>query len=139
MFYEYIRILKDKEPLFFLAENVSGLLSSRHEKAFSGILESFKKLNYNVNYTLLNANDYDTPQDRERVIIEPIPTLTRSFRVSERARNKANNNGKRKAEKRTNDRRPFARHSNRPTRSCGILPKLPLQAKTKRVKGCVKG
>ena len=69
LFYEYIRILKDKEPLFFLAENVSGILSSRHEKAFSGILESFKKLNYNVNYTLLNANDYDTPQDRERVII----------------------------------------------------------------------
>jgi DNA (cytosine-5)-methyltransferase 1 len=69
LFYEYVRILKDKEPLFFLAENVSGILSARHKKAFDGILKRFKKLNYNVNYTLLNANDYGVPEDRERVII----------------------------------------------------------------------
>jgi len=69
LFYEYIRILKDKQPIFFLAENVSGILSERHNSAFNGILESFKSLNYNVNYVLLNANDYNTPQDRERVII----------------------------------------------------------------------
>ena len=33
LFYEYIRILKDKEPLFFLAENVSGMMAKRHNKA----------------------------------------------------------------------------------------------------------
>lgn len=69
LFYEYIRILKDKEPLFFLAENVSGILSRTHNSAFSEILKKFKDLNYNVSYRLLNANDYDVPQDRERVII----------------------------------------------------------------------
>lgn len=69
LFYEYIRVLRDKEPLFFLAENVSGILSARHADAFNGILNSFRNLNYNVNYALLNANDYDTPQDRKRVII----------------------------------------------------------------------
>ncbi len=69
LFYEYIRIIKDKEPLFFLAENVSGILSLRHKEAFENILKEFKKLNYNVGYTLLNANDYDVPQDRKRVII----------------------------------------------------------------------
>ena len=69
LFYEYIRILKDKEPLFFLAENVSGILLPRHKNAFEEILKKFKSLNYNVNYTLLNAHDYDVPQDRKRVII----------------------------------------------------------------------
>jgi DNA (cytosine-5)-methyltransferase 1 len=69
LFYEYIRVLKDKEPLFFLAENVSGILLPRHKEAFSEILNQFSKLNYNVTYTLLNAHDYDVPQDRKRVII----------------------------------------------------------------------
>ncbi len=69
LFYEYIRILKDKEPLFFLAENVSGILLSRHKEAFTEILNQFRSLNYNVNYALLNAHDYDVPQDRKRVII----------------------------------------------------------------------
>lgn len=69
LFYEYIRVLRDKEPLFFLAENVSGILSSRHEKAFNQILDEFRALKYNVNFVLLNANDYDVPQDRKRVII----------------------------------------------------------------------
>jgi len=69
LFFEYIRILKEKEPLFFLAENVSGILSDRHSEAFDEILNSFKKLNYNVTYKLLNAHDYDVPQDRKRLII----------------------------------------------------------------------
>ena len=69
LFFEYIRVLKEKEPLFFLAENVSGILSERHNEAFTEILDEFKKLNYNITYKLLNAHDYDVPQDRKRVII----------------------------------------------------------------------
>ncbi len=69
LFFEYIRILKEKEPLFFLAENVSGILLPKHKEAFHKILEEFKALNYKVSYFLLNANDYGVPQDRKRVII----------------------------------------------------------------------
>jgi DNA (cytosine-5)-methyltransferase 1 len=69
LFYEYIRVLRDKKPLFFLAENVSGMLLPRHREAFQKIMEQFKSLNYNVNYTLLNAQDYNVPQDRKRIII----------------------------------------------------------------------
>ena len=69
LFYEYIRILKEKEPLFFLAENVSGILLPRHKEAFQNILNEFKSLNYNVSYFLLDANDYGVPQNRKRVII----------------------------------------------------------------------
>jgi DNA (cytosine-5)-methyltransferase 1 len=66
---EYVRVLKDKEPLFFLAENVSGILMKRHEEAFNLILSKFKELNYNVTHRLLNAKYFGVPQDRKRVII----------------------------------------------------------------------
>ena len=69
LFYEYIRILEDKKPFFFLAENVSGIISSRHKKAFEQILDKFKNIGYNVTYKLLNTNNYGVPQDRERVIM----------------------------------------------------------------------
>jgi len=69
VFFEYIRILKDKEPLFFLAENVSGMLLPRHRKAFDKLLNKFTSLDYNVTYALLNAKNYNVPQDRKRVII----------------------------------------------------------------------
>jgi DNA (cytosine-5)-methyltransferase 1 len=69
LFFEYIRIIEKKRPKFFLAENVSGILFPRHRAAFVSILESFAKLGYNVSYSLLNANNYQVPQDRLRVII----------------------------------------------------------------------
>ena len=69
LFFEYIRILKHVEPKFFLAENVSGILSSRHRSAFESILDRFKSLGYNVKYKMLRTSDFGVPQDRDRVII----------------------------------------------------------------------
>lgn len=69
LFFEYIRILESKRPLFFLAENVSGILFNRHQGAFESILGHFARLGYNISYGLLNANHYGVPQDRHRVII----------------------------------------------------------------------
>jgi len=69
VFFEYIRVLKDKKPLFFLAENVSGILANIHKEAFEKILSEFSSAGYNVSYKLLNAANYNVPQDRERVII----------------------------------------------------------------------
>ena len=67
LFFEYIRILNDKKPLFFVAENVSGMLAYRHKKAVNNFLQMFDEAGYDVVYKLLNANDYDVPQDRDRV------------------------------------------------------------------------
>ncbi|MCC0176075.1 DNA cytosine methyltransferase [Waterburya agarophytonicola K14] len=69
LFYEYIRIVRDKQPLFFLAENVRGILANRNIQAFTNILNQFREIGYNVSYQLLNANSFDVPQDRKRVII----------------------------------------------------------------------
>jgi DNA (cytosine-5)-methyltransferase 1 len=67
LFFEYIRLLKDKKPLFFLAENVSGILHAKHNEAFKTIIQQFKNAGYIVRYALLNAKYYGIPQDRKRV------------------------------------------------------------------------
>ena len=69
LFFEYLRLIESKRPHFFLAENVSGILFSRHNDALDRILSNFCRLGYNVSYGLLNAHHYGVPQDRERVII----------------------------------------------------------------------
>ncbi len=67
LFFDYIRILKNKQPKFFLAENVSGMLASRHSEAVKNIIQQFEDCGYNLTLTLVNAADYGVPQDRKRV------------------------------------------------------------------------
>lgn len=67
LFFDYIRILKDFKPKFFLAENVSGMLANRHSSAVQSILKLFNEAGYDVNLTLVNAKDYGVAQDRKRV------------------------------------------------------------------------
>lgn len=69
LFFEIVRILKDKKPRFFVAENVKGLLSANKGQAFPVILEEFKNAGYHVKYKLFNASHYGVPQKRERVFI----------------------------------------------------------------------
>ena len=67
LFYEFIRILRDKQPKFFLAENVSGMLAYRHSEALENIKKLFIDSGYNLSFKLLNASNYGVPQDRKRV------------------------------------------------------------------------
>jgi DNA (cytosine-5)-methyltransferase 1 len=67
LFFDYIRILNDKKPKFFLAENVVGMLSARHSEAVENIKQLFTEAGYNLSVTLINVVDYGIPQDRKRV------------------------------------------------------------------------
>ncbi len=67
LFYDFMRILADKQPKFFLAENVSGMLLPVHKQALENIKDMFKECGYNLSFQLLNASDYGVPQDRKRV------------------------------------------------------------------------
>lgn len=67
LFFDFIRILKDKKPKFFVAENVSGMLSKRHQEAVDNFISMFEDAGYEMHIKLLNANDYNVPQDRLRV------------------------------------------------------------------------
>ncbi len=67
LFYEYIRVLRDKHPSFFLAENVKGMMAQRHNSAVQGIVQQFENAGYNLHIVLLNASNYGVAQDRKRV------------------------------------------------------------------------
>ena len=67
LFYDYIRIIKAKKPLFFVAENVSGMFAERHKESVEEFIQLFKEIEYDVYLKLLNASDFQVPQDRERV------------------------------------------------------------------------
>ena len=69
LYKHYVRIVKEKQPLAFIGENVKGLLSMESGLIMDAILSEFSKCGYDVFYKLLNAKDYGVPQDRERVII----------------------------------------------------------------------
>lgn len=69
LFNDYIRILKVKQPKFFLVENVSGILHPKHAESFNGFIKSFEDAGYAVSWKLVDANDYNVPQNRLRVII----------------------------------------------------------------------
>ena len=67
LFFEFIRILADKRPKFFLAENVSGMLSSTHKIALENIKVMFEEIGYDLSFELLNTANYGVPQDRKRI------------------------------------------------------------------------
>ena len=69
LFYEYVRVIKDKRPMAFVAENVKGIISKAHIESFNEIVDMFKEAGYTVTYKLVNAKNYGVPQDRERVFI----------------------------------------------------------------------
>lgn len=69
LFFEMVKILKERHPRFFIAENVKGILSANKGQAFPMIIKEFRDAGYTVVHKLLNASDYGVPQKRERVII----------------------------------------------------------------------
>ncbi|WP_430509738.1 DNA cytosine methyltransferase [Gottfriedia solisilvae] len=69
LYLEMLRIIKDKKPKFFVAENVKGLLSMDRGQVINMIVKDFESIGYRVDYKLVNAADYGVPQARERVII----------------------------------------------------------------------
>lgn len=67
LFYDYIRIINEKRPKFFVVENVPGLLAPRNNKVVKEFFELFERYEYNVSMELLNSKNYNVPQDRKRV------------------------------------------------------------------------
>ncbi len=67
LFYEYLRILNMVKPKFFLAENVSGILQKKHSKILKKLIKSFDNLGYKVESKLLDAVNFNVPQNRKRV------------------------------------------------------------------------
>lgn len=69
LYREFLRIVQDKQPRFFLAENVRGILSLAGGQAIQTIENDFTAAGYRVAKRLFNVADYGVPQLRQRVII----------------------------------------------------------------------
>lgn len=69
LFFEFASIVQKLQPKVLLAENVRGLKTHNQGKTLETILKSFDDIGYNVQYKILNANNYDVAQKRERMII----------------------------------------------------------------------
>lgn len=69
LFLDYLRIIKEKHPKFFIIENVKGIIGDKHFHTFLKFLSTLEDAGYLVHYALLNAADYRIPQDRFRVFI----------------------------------------------------------------------
>lgn len=65
-FYNTIKI---KQPKFFIAENVKGILSLGKGEAIKQIVEDFEAAGYITSVNLVNMANYGVPQTRQRVII----------------------------------------------------------------------
>ena len=83
LYLELLKIIKDKKPKYFIAENVPGITSlggyetnedkkKRLGKIFKTILKEFENahdIGYHIEFKILNAADFGVPQTRRRVII----------------------------------------------------------------------
>jgi DNA (cytosine-5)-methyltransferase 1 len=69
LFFEIARILKDKQPKFFILENVKGLLSHDNGFTFKTIISTLTELGYDLQWQVLNSKNFGVPQNRERVFI----------------------------------------------------------------------
>ena len=69
LFFEMCRILRERQPKCFIAENVKGIMTANKHEAFPLIIKEFEDSGYDVTYQIVRAVEYGVPQKRERVII----------------------------------------------------------------------
>ena len=69
LFFEAARIISGTKPKFAIAENVKALTTKRFAEDFKTVLQTLSDIGYNSYYSVLNAQDFGIPQNRERVFI----------------------------------------------------------------------
>lgn len=66
LFFEVARILKEKQPIGFVLENVKGLTNHDGGNTLDVIINTIHEIGYDCKYEVLNAKNYNVPQNRER-------------------------------------------------------------------------
>ncbi len=68
---EFVRIVDELSPRFFLFENVKGLTVGQHRRVLDELVEEFQAIGYSVQapWRVLNAYNYGVPQDRQRLFL----------------------------------------------------------------------
>lgn len=68
---EYLDLVKNLKPKYFLIENVMGLLSSQNKskKVIDNIKDAFNEIGYKFQFTKLESQMFGVPQIRKRIFI----------------------------------------------------------------------
>lgn len=69
LFFEYVRIIKETNPEYFLWENVKGTFTSSQGKDFLIVRRLLSEAGYHIQWQLLNSSDFGIPHNRNRVFI----------------------------------------------------------------------
>ena len=69
LYVNVVRLLRDRQPKFFMLENVKGIMSLNGGNDFNEIRLALEESGYVVQHKVLNAADFGVPQSRIRVII----------------------------------------------------------------------
>ena len=69
LFFEVMRLAKNRKPDLLFAENVRGLLSHDRGNTFETIITEMDEMGYDVEWQVLNSKHFGVPQNRERVFI----------------------------------------------------------------------
>ena len=66
LFFDVLRIIKEKKPKAFFLENVAGLTNHDGGKTLEVIMDNLDEAGYYATYRLMNAKEYGVPQNRNR-------------------------------------------------------------------------
>ena len=78
LFFELVRIFKEKKPSIIFLENVKNLVSHDNGNTFRVIISELQNEGYHVKYAVLNAMEYgNIPQNRERIYIVAFKDLNK--------------------------------------------------------------
>lgn len=69
LFFEVMRLARERKPRLLFAENVRGLLSHEGGQTFGVIVSTMDELGYDVEWQVLNSKHFGVPQNRQRVFI----------------------------------------------------------------------
>lgn len=67
LFFCFINLIKEKQPMYFVWENVKGALSSSKGWDFARVQIEMEQAGYDVWWQVINAKDFGVPQNRERI------------------------------------------------------------------------
>jgi len=84
LFFEFARCIKELQPKVFIYENVKGLVGHDTGRTFATVLNTFDELGYKYFYQILNAKDYEIPQNRQRIFIIGFQNNNLEFKFPEK-------------------------------------------------------
>jgi DNA (cytosine-5)-methyltransferase 1 len=69
LIFEVLRLAKIRKPLYLVGENVKDLLNHDKGKTFGHIISAMDEMGYDVEWQVLDSQNYGIPHHRERVYI----------------------------------------------------------------------